>query len=83
MRRKMIALDRKLGRIWSRTGGTIMVLIGIFAAISVVESDGFAWASHWPGLVISALFLLAGLVCFRSRAGLIDTLSDNSPERRR
>lgn len=81
MRDRIVELDRRLGRIWTRVGGFVFLAIGIGASASLVESEGFSLESHWPGLAIAGLFFLAALGCFRSRRGLIDTISDSHPDR--
>ncbi|AKM08879.1 hypothetical protein [Croceicoccus naphthovorans] len=83
IRKRMIAADRKLGRFWARVCGTVFLMIGLFALISLIDSQGFSVTTHWPGLAIAGLFFLAAVGCFRSRAGLADTLSDNLPGKRR
>ncbi|WP_066560364.1 hypothetical protein [Croceicoccus bisphenolivorans] len=81
MKKRIVALDRKLGRIWARIGGTVFLVIGLLATMSLVESEGFSLQTHWPGLAIAGLFFLAAIGCFRSRRGLVDTISDSHPDR--
>lgn len=66
----------------ARVSGTVFLAIGVLSAVSVAESEGFALATHWPGLTISTLFILAAIGCFRSRRGLVDTVTDNHPDGR-
>ena len=81
IRRRLIAVDLRLGRAWSRLGGVIFLAIAGFSTISLIESRDFSLASHWPGLAIAGLFFIAAIACFRSRRGLMDTISDNHPSR--
>lgn len=82
MRDKIVAWDRKLGRVWAKLGGSLFLLIGIGALVSLITTEGFGIATHWPGLAIASLFFVAAWFCFRSRLGLVDTISDNHPESR-
>ncbi|GEM_PF-3568247 len=75
--------DRKLGKLWSRLGGTIFLVLGFAVLLSALAMEDFTIATYWPVVGGACLFWLLAWLCFRSRDGLIDTLVDSPSPRRR
>ena len=69
-------LDRKLGRLWARMCGTIATVAGIGALLSLLAVEDFSLATYWPVLGFAALLLGLARICFRSKEGLLDQLSE-------
>ncbi len=60
----------------NRLMGSMLILISLLALYLSVSSDRFAISSHWPGLVIAAVLLLAGRYCLKARESVIDAFGD-------
>lgn len=73
-------IDRKLGRAWSRIGGTLFALIGLAMLASALGSGDIA--GHWPLLLGAAVVFLLARLAFRSRLGLSELLDDGPPGRK-
>jgi hypothetical protein len=73
---RIFRLDRKLGILWARVCGMLFALGGGLALLSVVTLPDFSLATYWPVFSMSALLFLGAWLCFRSRTGLMDQLSE-------
>jgi hypothetical protein len=65
-------VGRRIEKGVNRLLGIMLILIALLALYLSVSSDSFAISSHWPGLVIAALLLLAGRYCLKAKESVID-----------
>ena len=72
--RRFDKVDRKLGILWSRIGGTAFLLMGIAMLVSALSGERLL--DRWPVLLGSAVVLFLARLCFTSRRSLSDLLDE-------
>lgn len=76
-------VGRRIEKGVNRLLGTMLILIALLAIYLSVSGDNFSISTHWPGLVIAALLLLAGRYCLKARESVIDAFGDEPSDIRR
>ena len=75
-------IDVKLGRIWSRIGGALFLIIGSAMLLALLGTDDFTFSGYWPMIAGIVLCFLLSWACFRSRGGLLEKLGDTHDRQR-
>ncbi len=73
-------LDRKIGMAWSRMCGVLLGILGLFALISGLNGDNLL--DNWPLFVAALVLFVLARLCFPSREGMLDLLSDTARRRK-
>lgn len=71
-------LDRKVGTAWSRFWGWSFMVAAIATFMAALNDENFSLSGHWPMLALAALLGGAARLCFRSKEGMLDILSDTA-----
>lgn len=74
--RRIDALDRRLGRAYSRMGGWLFLALGITVLVTAAPHVQDDPLGYWPVPLFAGAFFLLARYCFKSRQRLSDQLDE-------